>query len=452
MAFPPVAIFIGGQQLEGYTGLTLTRSKEELTGSASIEVFFGYMPKEPVLVDVAIAKDIQIYIGGQLAFNGTVDRRNGEGSASQNRDTKGRFTSGFNGENSGSSSRSASIGPDRYTVTITARGKTKRLIDSSHQVNKTNLVKTNTREVLQKLVEPFNVPIEFLGTQVDLDKVRLRDGAKVLDEIRRVATENGYYIYETRDGKMRVTDDVGVGQGDALILGENILNFSASQDEEAAQSEITVKGQRTGKEVWGEEAILKNTTKVFKDSWVPSFSPVVLQHYGDGTEEALERRGRFEANKRSSRSKTISIDVFHVMAQGQPWDIGTLHYVEVPPEGIFDTFECTGLSYRVEANGTLETSLTLSPPSSGQKTTSGLDVFENAESSLSGAARRGQLGVTFAPGSYPSPWSGPTLTALAEPAAALLVRALSSASGLEAAAAEGQPELPPLSLPSEFEE
>jgi prophage tail gpP-like protein len=313
-------------------------------------------------------------------------------------------------------------------------------------------MKTNTREVLEKLTQPFNVPIEFLGTQIDLDKVRLRDGAKVIEELRRLATENGYYIYETRDGKLRVTDDIGPGQGDALILGQNILSFSASQDEANAQSEITVKGQRTDNDIWGEEAILKNTTKVFKDSWVPSYAPVVVQLYGNGTEEALERRGRFEANKRSSRSKTITIDVFHVMAQGQPWDIGNLHYVEVPPEGIFDTFECTGLSYSVDAQGTLQTQLTLSPPSTGQQTTSGLDVFENAESSLPGVARKGALGITFAPGSYPFPWAGPTLTALAAPEATVIVGALSAISGLEAAAAEGQPSSPPLSLPAEFEE
>ena len=49
----------------------------------------------------------------------------------------------------------------------------------------------------------------------------------------------------------------------------------------------------------------------------------------------------------------------------QPWDIGNTHYVEVPPEGIFDMFECTELTYHVDAEKELKTTLTLSPPPSG---------------------------------------------------------------------------------------
>lgn len=432
--------------LEGYTGLTISRTKEELTGSCNIDLFFGYMPTQPVIVDAAISKELLIYIGGQLAFSGTIDSRTGSGVK------HGAAGSSISEGSSGGSSRSVNIGPNEYTVRITGRGKTKRLVDSSHQHKSTNLLKTNTRAALQKLIEPFDIQLEWLGTEVELDKVRFRDGAKVIEEIRRIATENGYYIYETRDGRLRVTDDVGPGQGDALILGQNILSFNATQSEEEAQSEITVKGQRTEKDKWGEEAILRQTTTVFNDSWVPSYAPIVVQHYGNATKEALERRARFEANKRSSRSKEISIEVFHVMTQGQPWDIGTLHYVEVPPEGIFDVFECTGIQYTVTNNNQLSTTLTLSPPPSGQQTATGLDVFEGAEASLPGIARKGALGVSVAPGNYPFPWSGPTLTALAAPAAVEILANLAGLQGLEAAAREGAPNTPPLTLPVEFDQ
>ena len=67
--------------------------------------------------------------------------------------------------------------------------------------------------------------------------------------------------------------------------------------------------------------------------------------------------------KRSSESKKITIEVFHVQSpSGAPWDIGNVHYVEVPPEGIFDMFECTQLTYHVNAEKELKTTLTLSPP------------------------------------------------------------------------------------------
>lgn len=445
MAFPPVAVFIGGAQLEGYTGLTISRSKEDLTGTCTVDLFFNYMPSSPVMIDASVATELLVYIGGQLAFTGTVDRRRGSGIK------HGQPGSTISEGSDSETSRSVNIGPNEYTVQLSARGKTKRLVDSSHQVNKTNILKTNTREVMEKLLEPFDIQLEWLGTQVDLDKVRLRDGAKVIEEIRRVATENGYYIYETREGKLRVTDDVGPGQGDSLILGQNILSFSASQSEEEAQSEITVKGQRTPKDKWGEAAILKKTTKVIQDSWVPSYSPIVVQHYGDATEEALERRARFEANKRSSRSKEITIDVFHVMSQGAPWDIGNLHYVEVPPEGIFDTFECTAISYTITNDGDLRTTLTLSPPPTGQSTASGLESFESIDNStLVGVSRQGALGVSFGPGQYPAPWSGPALATLAQPAIVGILQALQGITGLERVAKGDEPNTPPLTLPATF--
>lgn len=447
MAFPPVAVFVDGQELLGYTGMTLSRSKESLTGNLSVDMFFGYVPTSPVVVDAAISKQVLVYIGGQLAFTGTLDKRQGSGIK------HGAPGSTISDGSTGDTSRAASIGPNEYTVKLTARGKTKRLVDSSHQHRTTNYMQPTTRDVINDLVAPFDVAVEFIGTEIEVDKIRLRDGAKVIEELRRLSIENGYYIYETRDGKLRVTDDVGIGVGDNLILGQNILSFSAEQSEDQAQSEITVKGQRTPKNMWGEDAVLNQTVKIVQDDWVPSFAPVIVQHYGDATEEALERRARFEANKRSSRSKQVTIEVFHVQPQsGAPWDVGQMHYVEIPPEGIFDMFECTAVNYTVENDRTLKTTLTLSPPPTGQASVTGLAAFENMPDDLliGAASRRAALGVTFAPGTYPSPWSGPSLVGRLVNAVADIIGALTGSTGLERAARDDEPTTPPLHLPASF--
>src|SRR5262245_65311303 len=120
---------------------------------------------------------------------------------------------------------SVSIGPTACTTTTSARGKTKRLIDSTHQHPTTNMLKPTSKEVVEKLIQPWKTMLEWKGEVIKLDKVRFRDGARVVDELQRVALENCYFMYETRDGKLRVTDGVGQsgGQGgDPLILGQNI--------------------------------------------------------------------------------------------------------------------------------------------------------------------------------------------------------------------------------------
>ncbi|MBO4228454.1 phage baseplate assembly protein, partial [Bradyrhizobium neotropicale] len=359
----PVVITVGGSALENWTEMTLQRSKDELTGSLSVTIFAGAMPPTPMARSAMAGAEIQVYIAGQLAFTGTVDKRQGTG-AKHGKDG----TAQDNQETKGESSMSVNIGPNEYTIKLSARGKTKRLIDSSHQHPTTNMLKPTTKEVVEKLVEPWKTQVEWKGETIKLDKMRFRDGARVVDELHRVAMENCYFMYETRDGKLRVTDGVGSdsgGGGDALILGQNILTFSAEQSEDEAKSKIKVKGQRSEKKKWGEEALLK-TFKEVQDSWVKDFVPQTVQHYGDADDKTLERRARFEANKRNTESKKITLEVFHVQTpSGQPWDIGNTHYVEVPPEGIFDVFECTELTYTVDAEKTLKTTLVLSPPPSG---------------------------------------------------------------------------------------
>lgn len=404
----PVALFIDGQELEHWTEMTLSRSKDELTGELNVGIFMGYIPESPCLVDACRGREITVYVGGHLAFIGIIDKRRGTGAKKGDDGTSKSQTS----TNKFSSSQSLTIGPNEYNVKLTARGKTKYLIDSSHQHPTTNMMKPTTKQVVEKLVEPWKTEIEWMGTDIKLDKVRFRDGCRVSDELHRVCSENCYFMYETRDGKLRVTDDTGRSEGEPIVLGVNILSFSSEQSEDKAKSEIKVKGQRTDKEVRGKDALVETVKKV-EDQWVGSYVPCCVQHYGDAKPEALERRAQFEANKRSSASKEVNLDVFHVQTpSGNPWDIGQLHYVEIPPEGIFDIFECTKLTYTIQADGELKTSLTLSPPPSTglSASTSGLS-FPALPSQYVGIgnSRRASAGVTFAPGRYPSPWSGPSL-------------------------------------------
>lgn len=377
----PFRIFLDGKELLGWTSATLSRKKSDLTGTFSCEVFFAYSPKAPVMIEALRGRDVTVYVGGHLAFFGSLDRRRGKG----------------NGKLQGSTA-SGSISPDSYTVSLQARGRTKYLVDSSHQHPTGTMKKPTSRQVAEALTKDFDVELDWQSDDVKLDRVVFRDGAAVVTELQRLGNENGHFFYETRDGKLRFTDQAGP-TGDDLILGKNIIYFSADQTEEHEKSDIVVKGQRTTTELWGEQAVLE-VAKRAKNGNVPSKIPYVIQHYGDGTPEALERRAKFEGDKRTSQSLSVSIDVFHIQTEsGEPWDIGTKHYVEIPPEGIFDVLECTELTYHVQNDKTLKTTLTLAPPPSPKapaatkdQPTSGLEKVE--PDAGVGNQKRAQLGVT----------------------------------------------------------
>jgi prophage tail gpP-like protein len=407
---PPVVIAIGGSALDTWTEMTLQRSKEELTGELSVTIFAGAMQSGPMIAAAKCGAEVTVYVGGQLAFCGTVDKRTGSGTK------KGKKGSDDDNQKEGKGETKAgvNIGPTEYTVKLTARGKTKRLIDSSHQHPTTNMMQPTTKEVIEKLIEPWGIGLEFKGEVIKLDKQRFRDGTRVIDELHRVGLENCYFMYETREGKLKVTDGVGTdsGSGDPLILGVNILTFSAEQSEDKAKSKIKVKGQRSKKNVWGKKATEK-TVKEINNSMVKDKVYQTVQHYGDGTDKELERRARFEMNQRNSESKKLTIEVFHVQTpSGQPWDIGNCHYVEVPPEGIFDMFECTELTYHVNAEKELKTTLTLSPPPSGGEGGGGGGFGLSSINMGMGAARRSQANIPISADSYPDPWSPPMLTAI----------------------------------------
>jgi hypothetical protein len=286
---------------------------------------------------------------------------------------------------------------------------------------------------------------------------------------------------------------VGGGGGDPLILGRNILTFNAEQSEDQSKSEIKVKGQRSKKEEWGEKALLK-TFKEVKDNGAKGFVPLTVQHYGDSDDKTLERRGRFEANKRSTESKKITIEVFHVQTpSGQPWDIGNTHYVEVPPEGIFETFECVELTYSVNADGDLKTKLTLSPPPSGgtgggggggggsgggsagaaafnapgptasaanrvPPATTEPDDYETngggyglgSINTTIGEAPRAQAGIPYVEGQYPDPWVGPQLVEM--PFMTLADKLIKKAKEEAEKENEEEEREPPLVLPHWFGE
>jgi prophage tail gpP-like protein len=265
------------------------------------------------------------------------------------------------------------------------------------------MIKPKTREVTEELLRDTKVALKWIAKDIDLDKVRFRDGAIIADELNRVSSENGYYMFETRFGELCVTDDTLRVSGEALVLGRNILTFSATQDEAVGKEQIKVKGQRSKKNIRGEAALIK-TFKTVLDGNTVSKIPLIVQHYGDATDEALERRGKFEIDKRNAASKEVTIEVFGVsQSDGKPWDVGMLHYVEIPPEDIFDQFECTGVSVTIASDKTYKTTLTLSPPPSGASGSSLLSSGAVDYSSF-GESRRATLSVGRDSGLYPSSW------------------------------------------------
>ncbi|AFH19702.1 baseplate hub [Agrobacterium phage 7-7-1] len=451
----PMRIFIGGEELETYTSARLQRTKKQLTGSLTVEIFLNYVPSKPVIVNAVRGKEILVYVMGELAFTGIIDKRKGKTVAgSQPRDASGRFAySGGPGSMSDEGGSDVTVNFAKgqgYSVTLTARGRTKYLVDSSHSHPTGSFKDTSDRKVIEALVKEHKVVLDWQGTEVKEPKITLRDGNRIFNEIFERCNQNCHFAYETRDGKLLVTDGTTGVVGEDIVLGQNILDFSAEQSEDRANSEITVKGHRVAKDVWGKNAIVQPVQSV-ADSWVGANIPLTIQHYGDATNESLQRRAKFEADRRAAESKSVNVTVFHVAQQGGiPWDIGNIHYVEIPPEGIFDVMECVSLTYSVDAKSTLETQLELAPPPSESISGASSGLLSSISNSLAdistkGVARRVQAGIKLIAGQYPSTWTSAALSAITTPVNVIA----SVVNSLLLNEDESTPKQPPLRLPPE---
>ena len=144
------------------------------------------MPNEPILDSVVAGAEIAIYIGRHLAFTGSTDRRHDQSHTLETSGTDGAPAA----QNKEPSGPSLNIGPNAYTVTLQCRGKAKKLVDASHLHPTGTIVGTSNRDAVEPLVKPFGVNLDSQALTTDLNRVRFRDGARVVDlGCRRLITE-----------------------------------------------------------------------------------------------------------------------------------------------------------------------------------------------------------------------------------------------------------------------
>jgi prophage tail gpP-like protein len=411
----PFRIYVDGQEVLQYEQATLQRKKRDLTGMLSFSLFYSGTPTKVLLGNIRAGAEITVYIGNNLAFWGSVDSRRGGSKKHEdskiNRQGAHKAQSIGKGDQTSGDGVSIKAAAETYTITVRARGRAKRLVTRSHDHPTGTMIKPDTKDVAEALLKTCKVDLEWLAAAPKLDKVRFRDGASIKSEIHRLANENGHHVYETRDGKLRVTDGP-VGIGEDMIAGQGILDFLVEQDEEGLNSHIIVKGGSTDSSKFGKSAV--DLKSILQDFQVNDYLPISIQHFGDGNPAALTRRAKFEAEKRQADAKKVQIEVFHVQPRsGAAWDLGLVHLVELPSEDLCDLMECTELQYIVDKENKLSTVIHLSAvPGSALGGADGLASLSGpyAAKQAVAAQRRQALGIKIDPKSYPSPWTGGDLS------------------------------------------
>ena len=166
-----------------------------LTGSLSVTIFAGAMPPTPIVAAAKAGAEIKVYIAGQLAFCGTVDKR--EGQRYQEGQGRHRQTNQREGKGAAARRMQRQHRPERiHHQAVGARqdqAADRQLTSASDHQHDAADHQRGGRETGRAVEDQ----VEWKGETIKLDKVRFRDGARVVDELHRVAT--GELLLHVRD-------------------------------------------------------------------------------------------------------------------------------------------------------------------------------------------------------------------------------------------------------------
>jgi len=342
----PVEIRIAGEKLIAWTAMTLEQARENLTGELSVQLFTADLPTAPLLPLAIAGADITVFIAGEPVFTGLLDKR---------------LTSGNYGA---CWCVNSSIGSAGYSMELMARGKAAILVDSSHFIPGGTIRNTTDREAIEKLAAQHGVSVKWNASENKAEKIVLRDGGLTINEIYRICDSNCHFVREDGNGNLVITDQPD-NRGAPIILGLNILEFHTEQGSDNSNDTVLIKGHVNKKGVRGKAAITepRNTQYRSQDNNATGRNkPLTLQRYFENDAAGLERRARWELERRAAESNRVNVKVFDVIDQnGAPWALGKIYPLTVPTESIDGDYECIRINYSVSADAVAETTLTLAP-------------------------------------------------------------------------------------------
>lgn len=337
-----ISLLYEGRLLSNWTSASATRSLDALSGTFEFtlspvdETAFGF----PV-TKFSAGDEVKVLIDGQLFLTGAIDKREDRGN-----------------------STSASL-------TLSGRSKTRDAIDSSASTKTGEFNDVEPDKILSDLGQENGIRVKNeAGKSEKLKKHRVFESETTARSMRRVAREAGLNLTDDEEGNILIFDPGKAGSGSPLILGQNILEYSVTQDWSKRVKKVTAKGQSVSTDQrYGKDATDLASNAI--DSFVKQQRSLRVLTDNDADKEKLKKRAIAEASRRAGESLSVSIEVagHSDTLSGSFWKVNKTHSVSIPRADIQTTLLLKEVKFSEDANKS-STSLTLTPKkaySSGEK-------------------------------------------------------------------------------------
>jgi len=314
---------IGGQRYDKFVALEVSRDKQDATCSGSMtlswpgaEQFNASSPPAQELVDGAKGT---VYLDGQLAGTFRVDSRTSHGS------------------------------PTQFRLELSFRGLAAALVDShsDHESGQEN--KKSPADICKKLMEGYEPKlIDKSGFSRQLERFILDEGESVERAMRRATREFGLIFTENEEGDVvlqkKGSDE---GQGHALVLGRNFVDWSVKRDIAPRMSKIKTKGNA----VPTDEKYGKDAEELAGES-IDEYVKFKRLHRtlidSDHDKETLKKRAVSEAKRRKAQGLNVTLTMSTWSDDGgRLWKVGRMHHVSIPVDQVNESLQISSVKFNL---------------------------------------------------------------------------------------------------------
>ena len=335
-----VAIVVDGQQITGWSAISITRSAELFPNSFTLTAAdqYPYSADQATTFPGGPGQMCRVYIGSDLVVTGYVDRYG------------------------------VQVAPGQHQVTITGRGLCEDLVDCSADIagaiNGATITAANALDLAKKLSAPFKVSarsaVSDLGMPLPPFTVAL--GETSYEIIERVARYAGFLVYEDEQGRV-VLDRVGTQKmASGFKMPGNIEAAASTLSIDQRYSDYTVVWTTINQ--YQDLGPLANNRAHVTDPTMPRYRPrIIVSEQTDPAYDIGKARAEWELARRIGRSQAISLTCDSWRdSEGTLWTPNFLAPIDAAALKITDAEWIIGtVTFRKDSSGT-HADLILMPP------------------------------------------------------------------------------------------
>lgn len=327
-----VRLRVGGMDYGGWTRISIGAGIERQARDFDLGVSWQW-PGQGQPLPIKQGEKVQIWIGADLVLTGWV------------------FATPI------------SYNAKEVTRGVAGRSLTADMVDTSALSKPGQWRQQSVQRVVQALVQHLGLQVisQVAETQALTDH-SVEPGETVFNSVDRLLTLSRLLSTDDAQGRVVIAEPGSAGRAhDAIELGRNVLEASASLDFAQIMSEYRVVGQKSGTDVsWGQET--NEVASSVTDPRATRYRPLLIQQQGQLTKQLATERVNWERGSRMGKAlaATYKLQGWR-QSNGALWVPNLIVRVKDPVIGFDRDMLITEVHYTLDDSGTLCT-LQVCPP------------------------------------------------------------------------------------------